>query len=97
MLSLSQFVSIVTCLHFELMVLRQSLPRSAANELFLAVDSAGEPDLQGNNEGHSDMDWEQLHDNNDNVLDNDDFDFASNVYDETIFDDADNDNDSGFI
>ena len=90
MLSLSQFVSIVTCLHFELMVLRQSLPRSAANELFLAVDSAGEPDLQGNNEGHSDMDWEQLHDNNDNVLDNDDFDFASNVYDETIFDDADN-------
>ena len=28
---------------------------------FMQLTSAGEPDLQGNNEGHSDMDWEQLH------------------------------------
>ena len=66
------------------MVLRQSLPRGAANELLHAVDSAGEPDLQGNNEGHSDMDWEQLHDNNDNGLDCNVFGFAPDVHDDTF-------------
>lgn len=90
MLSLSDFVSTVTCLYFDRMVLRQSLPRGAANELLHAVDSAGEPDLQGNNEGHSDMDWEQLHDNNDNGLDCNVFGFAPDVHDDTFFGDAEN-------
>lgn len=67
------------------MVLQRSLPRNAASDLFLAVDNSGEPDLQGNNEGHSDMDWEHVHDNNDNGLDTDDFGFASGVYNESFF------------